>query len=326
MLPRAILLAVEQYVRNVAEDLRDVHNSITTSLKRLHDNGETTYEEVKRVRKEQEEWQSARGQCEERQSILDWLTTTDYASQQNDFINRRQAGTGQWLLDSVEFQEWLKTKQQTLFCPGMPGAGKTMLTSIIIEKLYEQFQDDPSIGIAYLYCNFRRRDEQKVEDLLASLLKQLAQGQSSLPDSVKALHDSHKNKRGRPSIDEISRTLLTVAAMYSRVFILIDALDECQVSDGCRMRFLSDVFNLQVKYQASIFATSRLIPGFSEKFHECIRLEIRASNQDVQRYLDGRMSQLPGFVLRSSELQDEIKGEIINAVDGMYETPHTLSE
>lgn len=47
-------------------------------------------------------------------------------------------------------------------------------------------------------------------------------------------------------------------------------------------------------------------------------LEIRASDQDVKRYLDGHISQLPGYVLRNSELQDGIKSHIIKAVDGMF--------
>ena len=29
--------------------------------------------------------------------------------------------------DSVKYQSWLKTSKQTLFCPGIPGAGKTIL-------------------------------------------------------------------------------------------------------------------------------------------------------------------------------------------------------
>jgi len=47
------------------------------------------------------------------------------------------------------------------------------------------------------------------------------------------------------------------------------------------------------------------------------KLEIRASKEDVQRYLDGHMFQLPGFVVRSLELQVEIKNAIIKATDGM---------
>ena len=195
-----------------------------------------------------------------------------------------------------------------------------------MEELNTRFCNDKSIGIAYLYCNFRRQDEQKAEALLASLLRQLTQGLSSLPESVKFLHGSHKDRRTRPIFNEISRALESVAALYSKVFIIIDALDECQVAGGCRARFLSEVFSLQAKCQVSFFATSRFIPEITEKFDKSIRLEIRASDQDVQRYLDSHILQLPGCVLRSSELQDEIKAKIIKAVNGMYVSPLNISE
>ncbi|KAF2181001.1 hypothetical protein K469DRAFT_692519 [Zopfia rhizophila CBS 207.26] len=233
--------------------------------------------------------QHNREATEKREAILDWLTPIDYAPQQSDFITRRQVGAGRWLLESTDFQEWMKTGK-TLFCPGIPGAGKTILTSVVVEELNTRFQNNKSIGVAYIYCNFWRQDEQKAENLLASLLKQLTQGQSSLPDSVKSLYDSHKDQRTRPSFDEISRTLQSVAAMYSRVFIIVNTLDECQVSDGCRMRFLSEIFNIQAKCQASLFATSRFILEINEKFKESMR----------------------------SELQNEINAEIIKAVDGMF--------
>jgi hypothetical protein len=263
------------------------------------------------------ERQDRRERREEDQAILDWLTPIDYATQQSDFIARRQAGTGQWLLDSTELQSWLKTDNQTLFCPGIPGAGKTILTSIVVEELTTRFSKDPTIGIAYVYCNFRRQNEQKIDDLLASLLKQLAECQPSLPDSVKDLYDLHKTKRTRPSLEEISRALHSMAAIYSRVFIVVDALDECQVSDGRRTRFLTEIFSLQDKTGANIFATSRFIPEIAEKLSGSTSLEIRACSQDVRRYLEGHMFRLPGFVIRSPKLQEEIKTEIAQSVDGM---------
>ncbi|KAH6718299.1 hypothetical protein BKA61DRAFT_599405 [Leptodontidium sp. MPI-SDFR-AT-0119] len=255
---------------------------------------------------------------QERHIILDWLTTIDYASQQSDFINRRQAGTGQWLIDSEEYQTWVQTPKKTLFCPGIPGAGKTILTAIIIDDLTMRFQSEADIGIAYLYCNFRRQDEQKADDLLASLLKQLSQKRASLPESVKTLYEKHKDQRTRPSFDEISRTFQFVVAMFSKVFIIIDALDECRTTDGCRTRLLKEIFLAPAKPRANVFATSRFIPEITEKFEGSISLEIRASEEDVRRYLDGHIFRLPAFVSRSPDLQEEIKARIVLLVKGMF--------
>jgi shikimate kinase len=86
-------------------------------------------------------------------------------------------------------------KQADIVLPGIPGAGKTIFTSIIADDLNKQFQNDASFGIAYLYCNFRRQGEQRAEDLLASLLEQLSQERSCLLDNVKALYDYHNKDR-----------------------------------------------------------------------------------------------------------------------------------
>ena len=38
--------------------------------------------------------------------MLEWLSSVDYSSQQADFLRQRQEGTGQWFLNSPQFQEW----------------------------------------------------------------------------------------------------------------------------------------------------------------------------------------------------------------------------
>jgi hypothetical protein len=319
-------------VENLCRQCQTLNNMLSIDAAVL---GATTYKEVREARKEQQEWHEAgaeislvirngvkesnrRQESQERQAILDWLTPINFLSQQHDFITRRQEGTGQWLLDSEQFQMWLNTNKQTLFCPGIPGAGKTILTSIVVEELTKRFSNDPTIGIAYIYCNFRRQEEQKIDDLLASLLKQLAESQPSQPGTVKELYDRHKANRTRPSLAEISRALQSIVAAYSRVFLIVDALDECQVSNGSRQRFLLSLFDLQEKCGANLFATSRPVSNIEREFERNSTLEIRASEKDVRRYLDSHMFRLPGFVVRSLELQEEIKTAIVKAVDGMY--------
>jgi hypothetical protein len=253
--------------------------------------------------------------------ILNWLTPVDYGPQQSDYIRRRQAGTGQWLLNSTEYQAWLKTSKQTLFCPGIPGAGKTILTSIVIDNLIAMFGSDENVGIAYIYCNFRQQDVQTAQGLLRNLLKQLAQGLSSLVDCVKDLYNRPGVKQSPPSFNSFSRALQSVAAMYSRVFIVVDALDECQAFGSCRSTFLSEIFSLQAKTGASFFATSRPIPDIEGEFKGCLTREILASDEDIHRYLDEHMSQLPKFILSLPELHKEIRTEITRAVEGMQVNP-----
>ncbi|KAK3367661.1 hypothetical protein B0H63DRAFT_504525 [Podospora didyma] len=255
--------------------------------------------------------------------ILEWLTPMSFGPQQSDFFSRRQPGTGQRLLDSKEFTIWLGTSKETLFCPGIPGAGKTILASTVVDRLITDFGHCDSIGIAYLYCNFHRKAEQTTEGLLASLLKQLAQQRPSLPDPVKSLYEKHWKRQTRPSIEEISTSLQSVASAYSRVFVVVDALDECQVSEGCCSRLLSEIFALQAsKCEANIFATARPVLEITTKFDESPSVEIRADDEDVKRYIEEhikhKMPRLQELIQARPELENNIKASITNSTKGMF--------
>ncbi|KAJ5381577.1 uncharacterized protein N7496_004005 [Penicillium cataractarum] len=262
-------------------------------------------------------------QCQDdqkRQELLTWLSPLDYGAQQSDYIARRQPGTGQWLLDSPEFQSWISGSKQTLFCPGIPGAGKTILTSIVIEELYDQYRNDGSVAITFLYCSFRRRHEQGLAHLLASLLRQLAQAQPDLPSPLSNIYDEHRAKSTRPKVEELSKALESLAQQggFSKVFVVIDALDECDMSNRSCTKLLDTMFDLQASCNVNLFATSRFIPEITERFQELPTLEIRASKEDVTRYLRDNLSILPSFVSRNKDLQDEISTAITTAVDGMF--------
>jgi Cdc6-like AAA superfamily ATPase len=257
----------------------------------------------------------------ERQAILSWLASIDYAPQHNDFLSRREEGTGLWLLDSDVFRDWVDKDSAILFCPGIPGAGKTIMSAIVVEHLQQTFQNDPTVKVAYIYCNFRLRSQQTPVELLSGLLQQLVQVQPSLPESLVNLYNSHRTKRTRPSLQDISRELLSATNEFSKTYIIIDALDECDTSDGNQQKFLSELLDLQGRAQVSLFATSRPIPEIEEKFKEksCESLEIRASQNDVEKYISSHMQNLPSFVMNKPDLQREIQSAIVNAVNGMYE-------
>jgi hypothetical protein len=285
---------------------------IKDGVDRLHEGQEQLYQDL--VLREQ------------RRTILEWITPIDYAPRQNYFISRRQAGTGQWLLDLEKYQAWLDTNRQTIFCTGFPGAGKTIITSIVIDHLTSRVRDK-SIGIAFVYCEFRRQHEQTPEHILRSLLRQLVRDQPSMLESVKRLYDDHKKASSSPSTEDITKLLHSVAMNYSQVFILIDALDECPDPK----KLMNEIINLQAQTGANLFTTSRPGLGIEKKFKVNIFLfEINAKIEDVEKYLDAHMSDL--LLLQDDEdlsededlpenlkveIKAKIKREITQAANGM---------
>ncbi|PCG99584.1 Hypothetical protein PENO1_002190 [Penicillium occitanis (nom. inval.)] len=255
---------------------------------------------------------------EEIQAILEWLTPIDYTAQQNDILGQREEGTGQWLLERDEFKSWASTKQQTLFCLGIPGAGKTTLASIIIDHLEQKFHADPDVGIAYIYCNFQSTPDLNIQDLLASLVKQLIQRQSVLPKAVVDMYRNHGKKNTRPRTDELASCLRSVASDLSTAFIVVDALDECATDYGLREKLLQGIFTLQAQCNINFLATSRHLPEIMVEFDRQTWLEIRADPSDVKAYLRSQLSTFPSFLLQNQDLINEIITTITESVDGMF--------
>ncbi|KAK2591885.1 hypothetical protein QQS21_010409 [Conoideocrella luteorostrata] len=168
-------------------------------------------------------------------------------SQHRDNLDKRHLGTGQWLLSSNEYQNWLQTSQQILFYRGIPGVGETILTAIVIKHRTKKFERDPTVGISYAYCSYHRREEQNEEHLLLSLLRQLSETRTSLPTGVRKLYNDAKDKRNRPSMSEIISTLRDVTPLYERAFIVVDGIDECQEAKGCRKVSWTNCFNSKRK-------------------------------------------------------------------------------
>ncbi|QGA16434.1 hypothetical protein EYB26_004101 [Talaromyces marneffei] len=253
----------------------------------------------------------------QKQVILEWLTATDYTARQNDNLSQRAEGTGQWVLKRDEFKSWLSTMQQTLFCLGIPGAGKTTLASIIIDHLEQKFGAEFNVGIAYIYCNFQSASDSSIQDLLASLLKQLIQRRPELPKTVLDMYKNHRERNTRPRTDDLSSCLRSMAAELSTAFIIVDALDECGDSGLCK-ELLHEIFTLQAECNISFLATSRHIPEIMAEFDRKTWLEIRAHTKDVKRYLRSHLSTFPSFLLQNQDLINEIITTITESVDGMF--------
>lgn len=247
-------------------------------------------------------------------TITNWVSSIDFAAQQSDIISRRQQGTGIWFTESLEFLDWLQGPNRILFCPGIPGAGKTMIAAIVVDHLWKHIQDE-DVGVAYIYCNYKRQADQKAIDLVASILKQIIQERPSVAEPVGNLYDRHTKRRTRPLLEEILNALQAAVSSYSKVYVVVDALDECLGHD--RTQLLTMLRSLQSKGNLSFMATARLIPEVEQHFISSPRLVVRADDSDVKRFVAGQVYRLPRCVQRDNELQKIVQDGISRAVEGM---------
>ena len=191
-----------------------------------------------------------------------------------------------------------------------------MIASIAVNHLETCFLDEKT-GRAFLFCIYKRQDNQKVDDLLSSLLGQLAVRQSIVPKSIRELYNKHrKGEKPRLSQNEIREELCNITKAYSRTFIIIDALDECK-TDHIRNELLSEIYKLQEGSDTRLMVTFRpnVVPRHPGSVTE---QEIRAHEEDIEEYLSGRMAELRSVVQDDNRLQCKIKTHILSLADGMY--------
>jgi hypothetical protein len=250
-------------------------------------------------------------------SILTWLSSTDFGRKQTDHLRKWQQGTVKWLLDSPEYQKWVQEKGQLLFCPGIPGAGKTISASVVVNDLTQRFSSDKSVGIVAVYCSYTAKDSQHTIDFLGGILKQLCQRLGSVPQDVQDLYTSNENGRTGPQYDDIMKVLKSHLGNYSHVMVVVDALDEWQPPQNDRFNLIDELLHLHIECHINLFVTSRFIPAIEAKFQGYPCLQIRANQDDIHRYIEDYRWPLLSPVGGRPDLQQEIKSCVSRAANGM---------
>ena len=183
--------------------------------------------------------------------------------------------------------------------------------SIIVNHLQKTFEGDDKIAVLCIYCNYKEQSEQTVTNLIASLLKQIVQDLGSTLDNVTPLYTHNKGQCTRPTLDELTKVLETEFGTYSKVFIVVDALDECREEDGTRERLLKALRSLTGN--VNLMVTSRNLPSIAREFEGKKQLTIRANDQDIKIYINGRIAVAPRHL---KNLQDVIVNRIVESING----------
>jgi len=270
------------------------------------------------------------------------LPYQNYRDIHTTFYDEMTRGTCQWILKTPEYRAWCyprgegipKRNEKTLFCYGVPGAGKTFVATAVIQDIRGLIQDagNRRIGVAFIY--FSRQDQEtdhEAKRLLCNLLGQLIPTQSrhTIDGDVTAqelfvnarqvYNDSSHGENGRGvALEEIRNVLALVTAWYECIFVIVDALEECCSQSQLQMvlstiNSLQDASDIDIRFFAT--STHANVPGSGFRDRKCLSLEIRAREEDVRRYLEDRMWQLQDVIGENSELQKLVKDVVVVGAD-----------
>lgn len=192
-----------------------------------------------------------------------------------------------------------------------------MLSSLVIDYMQQLF-DGVNVAIAYIYCDYRRQDEQTPTNLIASVTKQLLHGCASIPEVIMKKYQYHKDKGTRPSSAEVLETTASSMAPFSRIYLILDALDELGNEGHVRQTLIERLCTLKDLRHFNLLTTSRYIPSLASEIRQPLCLDVRASSEDIKRYVEGHILDLRNCVRKDHDLQQTVVGAIVDAVDGMY--------
>lgn len=252
----------------------------------------------------------------DKEAIIEWIyqSTVNHDNFQRDYKAAAQDGTGQAFLSSDTFRRWLEGTYATIFCPGLPGAGKTIMASILKVHLDEKTMDsnDPT---AVLYFNYKRHmEDHSHQILLLAVLAQFLSRSDKVPDRLRNMF----MKKDPLLMDDIMSILESLVQSSCRSFLILDALDEFYDDDGARSRFLHLIQRLQASGNLSIMMTARphlnddaLISKWSDA-----TIQITASDDDLHTYLDDKICGFP-YLPDDFDLRLSIADRIVEASAGM---------
>ncbi len=134
------------------------------------------------------------------------------------------------------------------------------------------------------------------------------------------LYEHHSNKGTRPSGQELLWFLGNLGRNIDSLFLVVDALDECDTIGGIRSVLPSKLQKSLPK--ARFFFTSRYLTEMEHlfDFDGCARLEIRASDQDIRRYISSQVAceaRLAKHIEKDHSLLKDVEEAIIQKSDGM---------
>ena len=176
-------------------------------------------------------------------------------------------------------------------------------------------------AVTWFYFDFAAQKEQSVAHVLGSMLKQMISGTERIPEEIlRVLREQKEAVSGRrPQLDDIMKMLQLITSSQ-RIFMVIDALDECTAVQRFRLfDLLKEI--LEKSLGGRIFVTGR--PHIRAEIE--IRLAGRVTTvsfgptrDDIAKFLRVRLSEDETPDAMDESLEADILEKIPGSISEMW--------
>ncbi|KAL6695211.1 hypothetical protein J3F84DRAFT_400068 [Trichoderma pleuroticola] len=258
---------------------------------------------------------------------LDYISAIPIGKHHFEKRDTRAPETCEWLLKHRKFLEWEESScSSTLWLQGSIGAGKSYLTSKVIDRYFfdNEAQAKNDEGFAYFYCSRSdavRRDPKSVYQSYIRQLAQINHYPTGMHKSVFDLCRKAKKEQRELSISECKAALSELLKSYPRTTLVLDALDECEVDARKEIVLVLRSLATDAERPVKVYIASRKEPDIERNLGSGNLIEIGTSDNkgDIEKYIEQEMTRFgEEWESVSQGVREEVKSTITNQSDGMF--------
>ena len=265
--------------------------------------------------------QERNAKVDRQRRLMSRLSKVDYEAKHKKLLKLRHQHTGTWLLREDCFSNWANDPQSDCFlCFGIPGSGKTVLCSSLVEEMKPSYSKLP-MALCFYYCDYSDHASLDMSNLLGSIVKQLLARLplANLDDQVLQTFGEEGSK---PSDERLINLLLNVLAHFTKLFLVLDGIDEL-TKDG--QLFIAEMVKLLLLSQTTvkIFITSRREEVTIRKMFDMyphINMSAAYLHADISSYVNHSVQsriESSDLVVQNPGLKQEIIDALIEGAKDM---------
>ncbi|KAF2999267.1 hypothetical protein E8E13_003411 [Curvularia kusanoi] len=267
-------------------------------------------------------------------NVQEWLAVesrSDHDHVTYQEVRFEHSSTTDWILNHEKIKDWVALDNPTtplLWMHGIPGAGKTILASTIIDCCSKK----ADFSTRFFYCHDGDQSSNTAMSILKGLIGQFLNSKGSMVPLCYARRTTSTEPILRANVTLARKLLEELCLITPKAFIIVDGLDECINAE--RKQITDILMDLVGHCNASdpgklrVLLVSQYSPDIYKSLHSSTRTSLRPgiltieekdNRSEIHTYVASWVDQITQkFQPMSDELRDYLTNVTVNNSKGMF--------